>query len=243
MNTKDVITNVVAGVVSTGIVGGDATAISAALAGPVIAEIAVDFFTQALCAFQNSRLNYAFQIIRNKFQIKIKHGAQIRIDDSLPEVDRRKAQQMLEGVLLNIRDEYEVKKVEFHATQFVNICFEERIAFEQTMFVSRLLKQLTYRQLCILAYAYNTNINCGAWMIKFKDSSTLDNYSDFYSEILYLYNIGLLQQANRGISVGISGSLKLSALGKTIYDKAGLSSVSKEDVELIEYIIDKIAAV
>jgi hypothetical protein len=59
--------------------------------------------------------------------------------------------QILEGVLLKVKDEHEEKKNKYIGNISANICFNELVSVEQANYFIKLASQLTYYQFCILA--------------------------------------------------------------------------------------------
>ena len=158
-------------------------------------------------------------------------------------IDGEQAQQVLEGILQNIADEYEKKKIEAHASFFTNLCFDERIVFEQALYLTRVLKQLSYRQLVLIAISHDAPLQAGGWLFKFKDSGNpiLKNYADLYSEIQHLEQMRILEDSNRGVTLGGSSApLRLSLFGQTIYDEIDLESIPEADKHLVSQMISTI---
>lgn len=147
MNTKEVLSNTATNVLTVfGSFSNDnAIALLSATLAPVAVAITTDFASRVLSSIQSTRLNNTFQFIFEKCNIRKNNGETFRKDAFMTQNDGQQAKQVLEGILQNIRDEYEIKKLEYHANQFVNVCYDERIIFEQAVYVSRLFGQLTYR--------------------------------------------------------------------------------------------------
>ena len=209
--------------------------IAAAIGAPAISSVTVDFASRALSKWQSSRLLKGVQIIAKKIGLNTQSGKSFRMDGEMSPVSGEQAQQVLEGILQNIADEYEKKKIEAHANLFANLCFDERIVFEQAMYLTRVLKQLSYRQLILLAISHDNPLQAGGWQFKFKDSGNpiLKNYSDLQSEIQNLEQMRILEDSSRGISLGGSSApLRLSLFGQTIYEELDLNSVSEEEKRL-----------
>ena len=104
----------------------------------------------------------------------------------------------------------------------------------------RILEQLSYRQISILAYCYDVEmIQTDRWMISFKDIEELRLYQDFNSEIMDLYNQQLLQQAGGGISLSV-GALKISPLGRTMCELIDIKDVDSEDKGEVQMTVESI---
>lgn len=217
--------------------------IAATIGAPAISSVAVDFASRALSKWQSSRLEKGVQMIAEKIGLNIQSGKTFRMDSEMSPINGEEAQQVLEGILQNISDEYEKKKIEAHASLFTNLCFDERIVFEQAMYLTKVLKQLSYRQLIIIAISHDKPLQAGGWQFKFKDSGnpSLKNYADLYSEIQNLEQMRVIESTSRGVSLGGSSApLRLSLFGNTIYDELDLKFVPDEDKNLILQMISNV---
>lgn len=223
--------------------GNQIITIATAIGAPAISSVAVDFASRTLSKWQSSRLVKGVQMIAEKIDLNIQSGKTFRMDSEMSPINGEEAQQVLEGILQNISDEYEKKKIEAHASLFTNLCFDERIVFEQAMYLTRVLKQLSYRQLIIIAISYDTPLQAGGWQFKFKDSGKpiLKNYADLHSEIQHLEQLRILEDSSRGVTLGGSSApLRLSLFGKTIFEELDLESISGEDKELVLQMISNV---
>lgn len=223
--------------------GNQIITIATAIGAPAISSVAVDFASRTLSKWQSSRLVKGFQMIAEKFGLNIQSGKIFRMDSEMSPINGEEAQQVLEGILQNISDEYEKKKIEAHASLFTNLCFDERIVFEQAMYLTRVLKQLSYRQLVLIALSYDSPLQAGGWQFKFKDSEKpiLKNYADLHSEIQQLEQLRILEDSSRGVTLGGSSApLRLSLFGKTIFEELDLESISGEDKKLVLQMISNV---
>ena len=239
---KDLLSNIASNTLTAlGGLSGDANVtIAAAVLSPVAVAVTNDIVSRTLSSLQSDRLNRAFALILNKCKIRRDRGDIYREDAFMTENDGEQAKQVLEGILLNINNEYEKKKVEYHANLFTNICFEERLIFEQAIAVSRIIERMSYRQLTIIAYAYTQkNLKTRGWQARFKDFANLAKYGDFYSELFSLETMGILHQDCPGHALG-GVPLKLSELGKIIYQEVDLSDIPVTDINIIGDIMEDI---
>ncbi|MDE6300906.1 MAG: hypothetical protein K2M19_04250 [Muribaculaceae bacterium] len=223
--------------------GNQIITIATAIGAPAISSVAVDFASRTLSKWQSSRLVKGVQMIAEKIGLHNQSGKTFRMDGEMSPINGEEAQQVLEGILQNISDEYEMKKIEAHASLFTNLCFDERIVFEQAMYLTRVLKQLSYRQLIIIAISYDTPLQAGGWQVKFKDSGKpiLKNYADLHSEIQQLEQLRILEDSSRGVTLGGSlAPLRLSLFGKTIFEELDLESISGEDKKPVLQMISNV---
>lgn len=238
--TKDLLSNMASNMLTAyGSLSGDADkTMLFAVFSPVVVDITGDVVSRALSALQSSRLGDAINLIFNKFKIKRDQGKNYREDSFMTENNGEQAKQVLEGILQNIADEYERKKIEAHASFFTNLCFDERVVFEQALYLTRVLKQLSYRQLVIIAIFNKSPMKVGNWAFKFDEYS--DNYifkscTDLYSEIKDLEQRVIIEDTNPIATYEGSPTYmyKLSALGKMIFNELDLSTLPEEDINEI----------
>ncbi len=225
------------------ITGDPILTVAASIAAPAASSVAVDFASRTLSKWQSNRFMNGCRLIAQKIGVNIHCGKSLREDGAMSAIDGEQAQQVLEGILQNIADEYEKKKIEAHASFFTNLCFDERIVFEQALYLTRVLKQLSYRQLVLISISHDAPLQAGGWLFKFKDSGNpiLKNYADLYSEIQHLEQMRILEDSNRGVTLGGSSApLRLSLFGQTIYDEIDLESIPEADKRLVSQMISTI---
>lgn len=217
--------------------------VAAAAGAPVISSTVIDFGSRMLSNWQSSRFSEGCQLIAQKIGIKLQNGRKPRNDGDMSPVNGEQAKQVLEGLLQNIADEYEKKKIDAHTNLFSNLCFDERIVFEQAIYLTRVLKQLSYRQLVLISICKNSPLDVGRWHIKFKNSGNpiLKNYADLYSEIQNLEQIRIIEDSSRGVSLGgARGPLRLSLFGNTIFEELDLESVPEKEKDLVAQMISNV---
>lgn len=217
--------------------------IAVSIAAPAISSTMVDFASRALSKWQSSRLKIGCNLIAQKINEYLLLGKTIRTDGDMSAIKGEQAQQVLEGILQNIADEYEKKKLEAHANFFTNLCFDERILFEQALYLTRVIKQLSYRQFILIAISHNSSLKAGGWQFKFKNSqnSVLKNYADLFGEIQSLEQMKIIEDTSQGFALGGSSApFRLSLLGQTIYEELAFESISEEDKRLVEQMISEV---
>ena len=211
--------------------------VAASIGAPALSSVAVDFTSRMLSSWQSTRFAEGSKLIAEKIEKNINFGKLLRSDGGMCPINGEQAQQVLEGILQNIT-EYERKKIEAHANFFTNLCFDERIVFEQALYLTRVLKQLSYRQLVIIAIFNKSPMKVGNWVFKFDEYS--ENYifkscADLYCEIKDLEQKVIIEDANPIATDEGSPHyrFKLSALGKMIFNELNLSTIPEEDINEI----------
>ncbi len=216
--------------------GNPEIAVITAMLSPTIEEVSANIYQRILSDFQQIRLGKVLCQMLNKIEQKLSDGKRSRSDTFVTKEDGTMLKQILEGLLLNAMDEFEKKKVDSYSSVFANLCFDERVTFEQAIAIIRTLKQLSYRQLCIIALARQENLRTVSWDVRFKEHASLNQYADFFSEILSLYNWRILQQTGIGISLTMT-NMALSEFGMLIANQLDLNTIPQSDIGNVrEYI-------
>lgn len=239
-------------IIKSGITGGLTTAVNVVFSShpeiavlvsagvPAFVETAGDYASQILSKIQSNRLANAILDINNKLNVRISNGEKLRSDEFVTANEGEEAKQVMEGILSSIKDEFEKKKVTYHSNFFANLCFSEKIIFNQAITISKILKNLSYRQLVIVTYTRKaTQLKTGGWEARFKDLKKLAAFGDLYSEILDLYHSGILVQDCIGHMLG-GAPYRLSELGNILYDEVSLNDVPIEELSEIEDSINTI---
>ena len=219
---------------------------SGALA-PIVANAAKNMLPEVLGERERNRLEFVFTRSVEKIKYLIGQNKMPRNDDAYYDSTYSgipNAQEILEGVLLKAREEFQSKKLECYSSFFANLCFDETISFEHANFLLNTLERLSYRQLCILSYLSDgKTIPTSRWDAVFKtgQNKELLRYFDFYSEYIDLYNARMIVQTTKvpGFALGMSDT-NISSLGRSIVRLADLASIRKEDVDSIGHILDAI---
>lgn len=227
-------------------IAGPVGALGGAAIGPLVAlafkKAGLELSEKLLSPREMVRVGATYVLAFNKITNEISKGKKVREDDffTIQKDDRSKSETLLEGTLLKARNEYEEKKIKYYSNFIANLNFDESISFEKGNTLLRILEQLSYRQISILAYFEGIDtINTERWEVSFKDKSELGIYQDFYSELMNLYSQKLLQQSGNGISMSAS-SLKISPFGKTMCALLETRDLDTEDKKLIQTTIETI---
>lgn len=227
-------------------IAGPAGALAGAAVGPIVGavfkKVGAEISEKIMGPREQARVGATYTLALEKISIMLNSGRKVREDDfySSQENDRSKSESILEGTLLKARDEYEEKKIICYSNFLANLSFDDSVSFEKGNTLLRILEQLSYRQIAILAYFSDGNsLSTEQWMISFKDNSELGKYQDFYFELMDTYNKQLLQQTGGGISMSVS-SLGISPLGKTMCDLIGIEEIDPDDKVEIKNTIESI---
>ncbi|MGG7034451.1 MAG: hypothetical protein ACI7YS_04550 [Flavobacterium sp.] len=227
-------------------IAGPVGAIAGAAVGPLVSaafkKVGTEISEKIMGPREQARIGATYTLALDKIAKTLDRGIEVRNDDFFiaQENDRSKSESILEGTLLKARNEYEEKKIGCYSNFLANLSFDSSISFEKGNTLLRILEQLSFRQISILAYFSEIDdLSTERWMISFKDNVKLGKYQDFYFELMDLYNKQLLQQMGSGISMSAS-SLGISPLGKTICDLISVEEIDLNDKLIIANTIKSI---
>lgn len=227
-------------------IAGPAGAIAGAFVGPLISaafkKVGTEISEKIMGPREQARVGATYTLALEKTSKMIEDGKEVRGDDffDTQENDRSKSESILEGTFLKARNEYEEKKIKCYSNFLANLNFESSVGFEKSNTLLRILEQLSYRQIAILAYFTEIDeLSTERWMILFKDKEELGKYQDFYFELMDIYNKQLLQQTGGGFSMSAS-SLGISPLGKVLCNLISIEEIDEGDKLEIAKIIESI---
>jgi len=227
-------------------IAGPAGAIAGAVVGPLVSaafrKVGTEISEKIMGPREQARVGATYTLALDKISKMLDSGKEVRDDDFFlaQENDRSKSESILEGTFLKARNEYEEKKIKCYSNFLANLSFDSSINFEKGNTLLRILEQLSYRQIAILAYFSEIDdLSTERWMISFKDKGELGKYQDFYFELMDIYNKQLLQQTGGGISMSAS-SLGISPLGRIMCNLIGVEEIEEDDKLKIAKTIESI---
>jgi hypothetical protein len=143
------------------VVAGPPGALAGAAISPVLEraflKLAKDFHQRVLSHREEVRIGATLAHTIESARTHSEKDEEIRGDDffevGTAGVDRSAAEEILEGVLITAAREYEERKLRHYGSLMSSIAFQENIDLAQANLLLRLARDLSYRQLCILALA------------------------------------------------------------------------------------------
>lgn len=170
---------------------------------------------------------YIMQNIRER----ILRGDIVRKDNFFAIEDssnRTPSEEIMEGVLIKVRDEYEEKKLQFMAKLITNICFDESISLAKANFLIKLVEKLTYEQLCIIRYFNDIKRSKLNWGHSFSTHDELNKFNDINSSTEELIVLKLIDAMRT--TGGTILSVALSKLGCDVYCLLNLENIDIRDI-------------
>lgn len=213
--------------------------IAGAAVGGLLNNAIDEYDKRVLSPRQRSRVQRTLDMARQDVEEKQKVGTFVERNDSffeLREADVSDAGKLLEETLYKCTDEFEERKLVHYAKLYSNICFRNDITYEYGYVLLRLARELSYRQMAILAYmADGYEIDMNEWDKVFKANKDIQKYYDFYVECQSLYRWRLTCQPNdyQGIQLGDTPRTVISTMGKDLHDLMELNTIDTTDVRSV----------
>jgi len=196
---------------------------------------------------------YALKNIENRQ----KHGESIRDDGFFDEKTgkRSDAEEIFEGVLLKAKNEHEEKKTRILGNIFANTAFTMSFSAGEANYLLKIIDNLTYRDLCILALVKRKDDIPGIelrkeWMGEVNPSDASNSVildfstkkTSIFQQTYELVHKGLLicSASKEEISALVNAfdiipsELELTIMGLNYCQIMGLDDISEEDIREIE---------
>jgi hypothetical protein len=186
--------------------GGPASAAGAGALGVIIAKgtskLLLDFANRHLSIREEVRIGAAASFALAEIQRRLDEGQQPRNDGFFADnaSSRTSADELFEGVLQKSKNEHEEKKIRMLGSFFASIAFDPSVSVGEANHLLRVVENLTYRQLCVLAILSAKSRLPGTrfrttYYSSIEGSLTNDNVS-LLQEVFDMYTYGLLAQHN-----------------------------------------------
>lgn len=133
--------------------GGAALGAAAGLAYSRIIQIAVDVAQRQLSHREHIRVGAGLTFALGKIKHYLDEGKTLRDDGffAASENARSSSDEILEGVLLKCKNEYEEKKLRFIGNIYANVAIMPEVPAVAANWLIQKAESLTYRQMCIIA--------------------------------------------------------------------------------------------
>jgi len=132
----------------------------------------------------------------------------------------------VEAIFQNIISDSETKKSKLYGNFLGNIPYQVGLDYSMILHINRLVRNLTYEQLCVLKWVHNLGKIQGEKLIKNYSSEALATI--LFYELKELKQFGLLSPLPP-IRVGAEvDNVELSIMGKTIYELLDLESLDDD---------------
>ncbi len=228
-----------------GLIGGPAGAIGGSVAGVAVAKGLIEFADRFLSHRQQVRVGAAAGLTIVGIQDRLENGQLLRQDNffDADDINRSKAEELFEGILLKCKNEYEEKKIKYVTRIYENVAFDTTIKPELANQVLNTAQQLSYRQLVLLALVGQNLDN----KFHLRETDYRDDTLNFTSDLQFLLQDfvtlekqGLIYRNDNTALLDLSdvatGLMTLSLLGMDYYKLLGLSELPESEFSFLDSI-------
>ena len=224
------------------LLGGPLGAIGGSIAGVLISKGLSDFADRFLSNREQARAGAAAGLIILGVQEKIDNGLSVRQDDffNSDEINRSKAEELFEGILLKCKNEFEEKKIKYISNIYKNVAFDNSINPENANQVLNSAQKFSYRQLSILALiGQNTNNRYSLRHDDYRDNDEIVTELDFLlQDFIQLDKEGLFCRNDNSVMLDTSdvapGIMRLTLIGQVYFRLLDLDTMPDSEFAFAE---------
>lgn len=228
-----------------GLFGGPTGAIGGGVAGVLIAKGLTEFSNKFLSHREKAKVGASTAFTLIGLQEKLKSGASLREDDffNIDDINRSKAEELFEGILLKCKNELEEQKIKYISNIYKNVAFDERVDSANANQILNLAQLFSYRQLTVVALVgqnINNHLNLRTTDYRREEVEFFSNEEIVFilQDFVTLDKQGLiLRQDHTSVldcSDIIPGGMKLSGIGKLFYQLLDLHAVNLADLTFVQ---------
>lgn len=216
--------------------GGPAGAIIGGTATPLITEFSKRLLTSRQKAKVGAALIYAQKTIQHNLDRGLTPNTEFFKDKNND--GRPDANEIWEGILINAEKEYEERKIPYYGNLMANLAFEKNFSKERAGFLLKLSRNLSYRQLCLIAIFTGTQIKPKLRKVDYRgDAASISQHlASILHEILEMYNLGIVNLPNDSI-LGLTdvnpSSMTVQGAGVELERLMELNKISAEDLQQV----------
>lgn len=184
-------------------------------------------------------ISYAYAI--NTIKENKDKGLAFRTDNLFIEgVDENsKVEDILESTLKNAINDYEDEKSKFYGYFIGNLPFASEIGYSYSFTIQRIIKNLSYKELCIIQYFKNNGILKLQNFDSFKNDGLNIEKNEMAFYFKNLLSLGVIHKSPPMTMHFELDNMKLSPLGNNIYTLLNLQEIDRKEIELIGSVITK----
>lgn len=198
-------------------------------------KIGTDLLSRRLSERETAKIGSAYSFAVCRIDKNIKDGKTIRNDNFISEEKTNiNTEEIIEGVMLKVQKEHELKKLEFYGNFLGNISFYPEIDEDYANLLLKIIETLSYRQLCIIAYFHKVGaINLSKWQKHFENNAIVIG-QDLYVDMINLNNSNIIRRTPPYTVGALLGNSILSGIGNTIFKMMNLDEIKKQDIDSVE---------
>lgn len=230
-----------------GLIGGPIFTIGGSVVGVTVSKTIGEFAERLLSNREKARVGASAGLTIIGVQENLDKGIELRQDGFFDsnEINRSRAEELFEGILMKCKNEFEEKKIKFISNIYKNVAFDSSINPDNANQILNSVQQFSYRQLSILSLI-GQNINNSF-------SLRLNDYRDDYEKVttekeFLLQDFILLEKQglicrNDNITMldtsdVIAGLMKLTQIGIDYFKLINLERMTNEDFKFSELLKD-----
>ena len=146
---------------------------------------------------------------------------------------------ILESTLKNAINDYEDEKSKFYGYFIGNLPFASEIGYSYSFTIQRIIKNLSYKELCIIRYFKNNGILKLQNFDSFKNDGLNIEKNEMAFYFKNLLSLGVIHKSPPMTMHFELDNMKLSPLGDNIYTLLNLQEIDRKEIELIGSVITK----
>jgi len=225
-----------------GLIGGPLGAIGGSIAGVIISKGLSELADRFLSNREQARVGASAGLTIIGVQENIDRGLTLREDGFFDsdEINRSKAEELFEGILIKCKNEFEEKKIKFISNIYKNVAFDSSVNPDNANQILNLVQQFSYRQLTILALVGQNSENKFSLRVNyFRDDETLSTEIEFLlQDFILLDKQGIICRNDNTAMLDSSdvspGLMKLTQIGLSYFQLLDLSTMPKEEFYFLE---------
>lgn len=204
----------------------------------------IDFGTRSLSLNERRRIDGVALYTLREIERHLSEGHEPRTDgflNTIPEV-RSSAQELCEGILEISRSEHQEAKLPYIARLYASVLFTNKVSSDGAEQLFRILKSLTYREMCILALLSNGLGGGGLRTNCLDKEQGSDELAALMQECFELEGRGLLSQAvdhspfygrARSWLHIIPSNIRVTTHGWRLVELSGLREIPEKDTATV----------
>ena len=243
IKTSAEITGAIAGG-AVGLLGGPAGVIAGGAAGVIVSKSLLEIVDRQISNREEKRVGAVAAYTLIQIDQRLQNNESLRDDDFFSEEHgRKKASELLEGILIKSKSQYQEKKIRFISNIYTNTAFRKDISPEDANQILNAAETMTYRKMCILAFCHvseeeknNKNVRDLDYRNNYSPGSDLD-LEFLLQDFMDLCSIGVVARSDDTALLDASDVhpkiMELSGIGKLYYQLLGLHELDIDDLEEI----------
>jgi len=211
--------------------------VAGSIAGVYLARGLNEMASRVLSKREQARVGLVISFMASELQARIQNGEQVRQDGFFDNVEgRSSAEELLEGVFIKCKNEYEEKKIRYISKVYTTVAFDSTITPATANQILNNAQQLSYRQLTILACIGQNNeyqLSIGENKLKNFDTSLQSVLLDFIGLISLMLLNRQFPDPIYEIEAVVGSTMTLSPIGAQHFKLLNLHLMPPEEFHFL----------